>query len=52
MSLVTVYDEQQVRRLAKDISELLILPEDDTTGYDQLARRLYGAGWRNTSEED
>lgn len=50
IGLTQVHDASQVQQLAHDLSELLILPDGDTDGYERMARKLYSFGWRKRDE--
>jgi len=46
MTLISAYDDEVVRELAQDLSEVIILNPFETDGYERMARKLYAAGWR------
>jgi hypothetical protein len=49
MKLRPLYDDEMIRELAQDLSEVIILAEHPTRvqyGYERAARKLYAAGWR------
>ena len=60
MALQSAYDEEQVSKLAQDLSEQIVLvpgplgrnlPEVDRA-YIGMARKLYSQGWRKVQDDE